>query len=504
MTPQDERDTAESLTLLETLLASAPVGIGFIDRDFRIRRMNSRLAEVSGVPLHDQLDRTVAEVMPEFWAELGPPLHRVLETGEAVVNRETFGEGRSDPSNTHNWLTSLYPVRLDDEVIGIGLVVVDITERREAEALHSVVTENMAEGLFATDGNGLLTFMNPAAARMLGWTLAELDGMQIHDAIHAKRVDGSPCDHRDCALLTPSARAETVVVAEDIFTRADGTALPVAYSVSPLLTGAGSTGAVVVFRDATEEQAGRTRVTRDLEELSWVGRTRDALDEGRLVLYSQPIVPLGEGSPSEELLLRMVEHDGHLVPPSKFLPAAEKYGVIPEIDRWVVVQGIRLAAGGRRVQVNLSGGSIGSPEMLSVIERELRETGATPSQIVFEITETAVMRDMTAAESFTLYLVKLGCGLALDDFGTGFGSFTHLKTLPVNYLKIDVEFVRNLGSNRANQHLVKAVVNLAHGFGKETIAEGVEDEWTVELLREYGVDFAQGFHLGRPAPIAIN
>jgi predicted signal transduction protein with EAL and GGDEF domain len=123
------------------------------------------------------------------------------------------------------------------------------------------------------------------------------------------------------------------------------------------------------------------------------------------------------------------------------------------------------------VQVNLSGESIGSPELLAVIEHELRETGAEPADIVFEITETAVMRDTKAAETFTHYLVKLGCGLALDDFGTGFGSFTHLKTLPVDYLKIDVEFVRDLGSNRANQHLVKAVVNLAHGFGKQTIAE---------------------------------
>jgi EAL domain-containing protein (putative c-di-GMP-specific phosphodiesterase class I) len=113
------------------------------------------------------------------------------------------------------------------------------------------------------------------------------------------------------------------------------------------------------------------------------------------------------------------------------------------------------------------------------------------------------MRDTKAAETFTHYLVKLGCGLALDDFGTGFGSFTYLKSIPVDYLKIDVEFVRNVGSSRPNQHLVKAVVNLAHGFGKQTIAEGVEDEWTLRLLREYGVDFAQGYHLGRPAPLDI-
>jgi PAS domain S-box-containing protein len=345
--------------------------------------------------------------------------------------------------------------------------------------------------------------MNPAAARMLGWSAAELTGTRIHDAIHARRADGSPCDGKDCELLNPSAGADAVAVREDVFTRADGSGLPVAYSVAPLVSGPTASGAVVVFRDATEERADRIRVTRDLEELSWVGRTRDAIEEGRMVLYSQPIIPLADGPPSEELLLRMIEHDGHPVLPGKFLPAAEKYGVITEIDHWVASQGIRLAAGGRRVQVNLSGDSIGRPEVLALIERELRNTGADPSNVVFEITETALMQDTGAAETFTHYLVQLGCRLALDDFGTGFGSFTYLKTLPVDYLKLDIEFVRNLGSNRANQHLVKAVVNLAKGFGKQTIAEGVEDEWTVELLREYGVDFAQGYHLGRPAPIAI-
>lgn len=498
-----ERETAESLTLLETLQSSAPIGIGFMDRDFRIRRMNTRLAAVNGLPVEEQVGRTVEEVAPELWAQLEPVYRRVLETGEAVVNRETVGEPRSASGKTHYWLWSLYPVRLAAEVIGIGLVVVDITEGTETQALQSAVMENMAEGLFVTDGDDRLTFINPAAARMLGWSKEELDGKPVHAAIHSQRGDGSECQGEACELLNANGRAETVTVLGDTFTRADGSTLPVAYSVTPLRTGSVAPGVVVVFRDATEERADRTRVKRELDALSWVGRTRDALDEGRLVLYSQPIFPLGDLGPSQELLVRMVDRSGEIIPPGKFLPAAEKYGVIAEIDQWVVAQGIRLAAGSGRVQVNLSGESIGSPELLSVIERELRETGTEPSNIVFEITETALMRDAKAAETFTHYLVELGCRLALDDFGTGFGSFTYLKTLPVDYLKIDVEFVRNLGSSRPNQHLVKAVVNLAHGFGKQTIAEGVEDEWTVDLLREYGVDFAQGYHLGRPAPVEI-
>ncbi|MEA2449536.1 MAG: hypothetical protein QOG63_1468 [Thermoleophilaceae bacterium] len=492
----------QSLTLLETLQACAPIGIGFVDREFRIRRLNERLAIVNGLPLEDQLGRTVQEVAPQLWAQLEPLYRSVLESGEPVVNRRTVGEMPSDPGRTCTWLTSFYPVSLGSEVLGIGLVVVDITEREEAETLFSVVMDNMAEGLFVMDTANRFKFINSAASRMLGWGERELSGRSVHATLHARRADGSPCDG-NCALVTTSLRATKAVVPEDVFTRADGTLLPVAYSVAPLSDGSSDGGSVVVLRDATDEQAGRTRVKRELDALSWVGRIRDALDEERLVLYSQPIVPLAGGAPSQEILLRMLDRDGEVIAPGRFLPAAEKYGVIAEIDHWVVTRALRLAADGQRVEANLSAASIGSPDLLSLVERQLRATGADPSNIVFEITETALMLDVKAGEAFTHYLVDLGCQIALDDFGTGFGSFTYLKTLPVDYLKIDIEFVRNLGSTPSNQHLVKAVVSLARGFGKQTIAGGVEDEETLTLLRDYGVDYAQGYHLGRPAQIEV-
>jgi EAL domain-containing protein (putative c-di-GMP-specific phosphodiesterase class I) len=141
-----------------------------------------------------------------------------------------------------------------------------------------------------------------------------------------------------------------------------------------------------------------------------------------------------------------------------------------------------------------------SPDLLGFVEQEIDQTGIDPSKLVFEITETALMRDIGKGEAFARGVVDLGCGLALDDFGTGFGTFTHVKKLPITYLKIDIEFVRELVSSSANQHVVKAIVNLAQGFGCQTIAEGVEDAETLKLLEDFGVDFAQGFHLGRPAP----
>jgi EAL domain-containing protein (putative c-di-GMP-specific phosphodiesterase class I) len=232
----------------------------------------------------------------------------------------------------------------------------------------------------------------------------------------------------------------------------------------------------------------------------WLRRVREALDGDRMRLYSQPIIPLRGGARSEELLLRMLTLEGELVSPDAFLPIAERHGLIGEIDGWVVGKAIRLAAAGRRVEINLSAASVGDRQLLALIERELRAGEADPANLVFEITETALMRDVDAGEAFTRALTEMGCKLALDDFGTGFGSFTYLKRFPISYLKIDIEFVRQLASNPANRHLVKAIVNLAEGFGHETIAEGVEDEETLALLREYGVDYAQGFHLGPPAP----
>jgi len=174
--------------------------------------------------------------------------------------------------------------------------------------------------------------------------------------------------------------------------------------------------------------------------------------------------------------------------------------LIAEIDRWVIGQAARRAGSGARVEANLSARSISNFDLLPLIERELQAAGADPANLVFEITETALMDNAEAGEAFAQGLSKIGCQIALDDFGTGFGSFTYLKTLPITYLKIDVDFVRDLARSEANQHLVRAIVGLARDFGYETIAEGVEDAEALAMLKEFGVDFAQGIYLGAPAP----
>jgi PAS domain S-box-containing protein len=497
-----ERQATESLTLLEAIQSSAPVGFGFVDREYRLRRVNDVLAAISGARVQQLLGREVADVVPELWAQLEPAYERVLATGEAVVNQQVQGETSAAPGEIRSWLVNYYPVWIEGEISGIGLVVVDITDRLAAEEFRSVVMDNMAEGLYVLDGEGRLMFMNPAASKMLGWNEHELRGELMHDAIHFQHADGSAFPADMCDLLRAAVENRAIRVADDAFTRKDGSILPVAYSSAPLITGSNGHGAVVVFHDTTEENARRTRAQRELNALSWVGRIRDALDENRMVLYSQPIIPLTtRANRSEELLVRMVGRDGEIVPPGVFLPVAEKYGQIEEIDQWVITQAARLAAGGRRVHANLSAASIGSLDLPSRIESELSGAGVDPANLVFEITETALMNDTDAGEAFTRGITDIGCAVALDDFGTGYGSFTYLQKLHIAYIKIDIEFVRDLLSNTTNQHLVKAIVNIAHGLGQQTIAEGIENNQTLDLLREYGIDLAQGFHLGRPQPL---
>ncbi len=490
---------AASLAILDALQETAPIGIGFVDREFRIVHVNELMAGLNGTTPEEAQGRTLAEVLGSIWARVQAPYRQVLSSGKAIANIEVSRPG-TDGLPSH-WLTSYFPVLVEDEVQGVGVVMTDVSEHKRNEEFRSVVMENMAEGLYALDVNGRVTYVNAAASKMLRWAPEELLGKLMHETIHFQKEDGTPVPASACPMLKVNSTGQSVRVTSDAFTRKDGSIFPTAYSSAPLRNDASIEGVVVVFRDITKEHTELGRVQRDLAALSWLGRIRDALDEDRMVLYSQPIIPAGESLPSEELLLRMISRTGEVIPPGAFLPVAEKYGLITEIDRWVVVQAIRLAARGRRVEANLSAATVGSLDILPLIEGELIATGADPANVTFEITETSLMRDVEAGEQFTKALADLGCGVALDDFGTGYGSFTYLKRLSIRYLKIDIDFVRELLTSEANQALVRAIVGMAKAFNLQTVAEGVEDQATWDLLRQEGVDFGQGFHLGRPAPI---
>jgi diguanylate cyclase (GGDEF)-like protein len=240
--------------------------------------------------------------------------------------------------------------------------------------------------------------------------------------------------------------------------------------------------------------------------ITWAERIRVATDEGRFTHVAQPIFDLATGAVTQfEVLLRMRDDHGDLIPPSAFLSTAERLGMVQQIDAMTVARALRAVAAhgaaGPRVEINLSGASMGDPAMLRTIERELRETGLDPGRVIFEITETAAIANIGRAREFSDALAKLGCRFALDDFGAGFGSFYYLKHVRFDILKIDGEFVRECCSTPTDRLVIQSVVDIARGLGKETIAEHVGDRATVELLRSLGVTHGQGFHLGEPVAL---
>jgi diguanylate cyclase (GGDEF)-like protein len=234
-------------------------------------------------------------------------------------------------------------------------------------------------------------------------------------------------------------------------------------------------------------------------------RIRDALTHDRLSLHTQPIRSLASGGIERyELLLRMTGEGGELLPAASFIEVAERSGMVQELDRWVVARALELLAERERagkpvsLHVNLSGASLLDISVLEFIERRLDEGDADPARCTFEITETAHVNDYAAAAGFADRLTEFGCQVAIDDYGAGFGPFHYLRQIPFDVIKIDGAFIRDMPNSDADQLTVQAIVQIARGLGKTTIAEYVQDDATTQLLREYGVDMAQGYHLGRP------
>lgn len=263
------------------------------------------------------------------------------------------------------------------------------------------------------------------------------------------------------------------------------------------------------------KEAGRDRFASQAREdlcepgergrLTWPGRIRRALEHDLFELHAQPILDLKTGDvPQHELLIRMPGEGDELILPGAFLYTAGRFGLTRELDRWVVTNAIDLlavAGGALRLGMNLSGESLTDPDLPAFVERELERASVDPADLIFEVTETAAIANVPQACMLMERLVDLGCSFALDDFGAGYGSYYYLKHLPIEYLKIHGEFVHSLPASATDQVLVRSVVEIARGLGMKTVAEYVGDEDTVQLLRALGVDYAQGFHTGRPRPV---
>lgn len=239
------------------------------------------------------------------------------------------------------------------------------------------------------------------------------------------------------------------------------------------------------------------------EEASWTTRITNALRENSFALWFQPVFHLATQQVDHyEVLLRMKGCGGRVIPPGAFIPAAERFGLMSQIDYWVVQAAVQCLAAHPELHlaVNLSGKSLSDPALQDFISFNLSQQSVEPNRLSFEITETAAVVNFEHARVFIKDLKDLGCKFALDDFGVGFSSFTYLRELPVDHIKIDGSFVRNLDQDPINQVLVRSIHEMAKALDKKTIAEFVENEAILHILQEIGVDYAQGYHLGRPGP----
>jgi PAS domain S-box-containing protein len=399
----------------------------------------------------------------------------------------------------------------DGEPTGSVLVAVDNAERLEMErrvvranARLTAVTERMGEGLCTLDGGGRITYVNPHGQQLLGGPQARSVGGSFVNRLVGLRADGS-CPSRGEQLIGGTFAGDLPTEpTEDLLVRPDGSQLPIEYVASALADrpDGPTDGWVVVFRDVSARQARNLALERQAEHTHWMAVIDEALTHDHLVLFAQPILELATGRVvTHELLLRIDHPDHGLLVPGQFLPTAERFGLVPSIDRWVIAKGIELAATGMHVEINLSARTLEDRSVADLIAVTLARSGVDPGRVGFELTETAMLGNDDQARRFAEQVRALGCRLALDDFGTGYGGLSYLKHLPVDSLKIDREFVADAITDPASRRVITAVVGLAKAFDLSTVGEGVEDEATAQLLRELGVDRAQGYLFGRPAPV---
>jgi diguanylate cyclase (GGDEF)-like protein/PAS domain S-box-containing protein len=551
-----EEAVRESEALKAAVLEAALDCVITIDHEGRIVEFNPAAERTFAYARADVLGKPMAELLvpPALREQHQRAFARYLRTGEGrVLGRRVELTGmRSDGSE--------FPVELAITRIGskeppmFAGYLRDLSERkRSEEQVQYLAAHDLLTGLFNRRRFEEELSRCVASAQRYGEggavLVLDLDNLkQLNDALGheagdellrtvagllSERFEESDIVARlgsdEFAVFLPHAeRTEAETVATGLVeavrrhqVRFDGRRLGLTATVGVALLESGDarTGgellddADLAMYDAKEAGRSRARVytsamgdrIRMQARMNWPARIRHALDHDLFALYCQPIKDLRSGEISQyELLLRMIGDDGEVIPPQAFLGAAERFGLIQAIDRWVVRRAIQLLAhqngDGLHLEVNLSGQSMGDPTLPGLIEDELGSVNVDPAHLIFEVTETAAIANMDEAAKFARRLASAGCRFALDDFGTGFGSFYYLKHLPFDYLKIDGDFIGGPRS-LADELVVKAIVAVAGGLGKETIAEYVTDEETVRLLKDYGVDYGQGYHVGHPQPV---
>jgi PAS domain S-box-containing protein len=358
-------------------------------------------------------------------------------------------------------------------------------------ALETIV-DSCEDAMATLTLDGTVMTWNPAAADIYGYSAAEAVGRNISKLVVPAELRPELWRWLREIAGGGEVRHETRRV------RLDGTDVLVSVRGMPMRDAQRRViGSAWIARDVTDHRRREERERSEAESRLWRRRIAEALAEDHFALAAQPVVDVRSGEiDHHELTLRMRLGD-RIAEPDEFIGPAERSGQIRSLDLWVVRHGLSLAAHGP-VAINLSGRSIGSKGLLAEIESELAGSGAEPGRVTFELTETAAADDLERATASVERLKALGCRVALDDFWTGYGPFSYLSRVPADELKIDRELVSQLHFNDTNWRIVDAIVAVGRNLRMTIVAEGVEDEATLELLESLGVDLAQGYFLGRP------
>jgi diguanylate cyclase (GGDEF)-like protein/PAS domain S-box-containing protein len=551
-----EREIGEAQERFRRAFEDAPIGMAVADLDGRFLEVNQALCAITGYALDELPGKTFSTITHPDDLAADFEVMRALVAGELSSSVDEKRYLR--PDGTTVWVArSVTLVRdADGEPLHFLDQIQDVTERRSFEReLRYLADHDPLTGLFNRRRFEQELDRHVAEVARYGPRGALL----VLDLDHFKYVNDSLGHHAgDELILSVAALLQDRLRETDTIARLGGDEFAVllpnanaseAQHVADALVQAVRDEATVIAGDRRRrvttsvgiapfgrsdlngeellieadlamyeaKEAGRDqsavvsshtqRPQRIRDRVSWLDRLRGALDDERFVLHAQPIRDLRTGEIGQhELLLRMIGDNGELIGPAAFLPLAERFGLAPEIDRWVVSQAIELLAGDPQgtlaLEINLSGASLSDAALLHLIESEVTRSRIDPRRLIFEITETAAVANIPLARRFAERLTQLGCRFALDDFGAGFGSFYYLKHLPFDYLKIDGEFVSGCLGNKTDQLVIEAVVRIARGLGKETVAEFVSDPQLEAFVRSQGVDHAQGFHVGRPVPLS--
>ncbi len=443
------------------------------------------------------------------------------EWGSAIVIRDVSRERELEQElsyqASHDSLTGLYNRRMFEQRL---LRLLDGANAEKTE--HALCYMDLDQFKVINDTCGHLA--GDELLRQLGRML--IKQVRKRDVIARLGGDEFGVLIEHCTLDEAKGVAESLRIAVEEFRFVfDGKSFNLGVSIGLVPIDSSSTGIADVLSAAdgacyTAKEKGRNRIhvfrhddtelKRRHTEMKWVVEIQRAIEEKRMTLWYQPIVPVSGGARHGhyELLLRMIDERGKLIPPGAFLPAVERYDLSDKVDRWVVETAFQWLVNHPRelgsptvCSINLSGHSLEDDAFLKFVSQSLRRFRIPPRKICFEVTETAAVASLATATNFISTLRDQGCYFALDDFGTGLSSFGYLKSLPVDFLKIDGMFVRDITSNPIDRAMVRSVNEIGHVMGKKTIAEFVENDEILHVLRKIGVDYAQGYGIGRPRPI---